>query len=61
MDNSKNFKDFFESLSDSKKIVLLIFLIQNNNDLLREIGFSERDINRLKLEFKKILIEQHEE
>ena len=30
-------------------------------DILHEVGFSERDINRLNLEFKSILIEQHEE
>ena len=29
-------------------------------NLLLEIGFSERDINRLNLEFKTILFEQHE-
>ena len=33
---------------------------QNDKDLLREVGFSERDINRLNKEFKNILIEQHE-
>ena len=39
----------------------MIFLFQNGKDLLHEIGFSERDIDRLNLEFKNILIEQHEE
>ena len=29
--------------------------------LLHEIGLSERDINRLNLEFENILIEQHED
>ena len=37
-----------------------MFLIQNDKNLLREIGFSERDINRLYLEFRKILIKRHE-
>ena len=41
--------------------MLLIFLIKNDNDLWHEIGFSERDINRLNLEVKNILIEQQEE
>ena len=55
------FKDIFESIPDYRKILLLIFLIQNDKKLLKEIGFSERDINRLNLEFKNNVIEQHEE
>ena len=55
------FKDIFESIPDYRKIVLLILLIQNDKDLLPEIGFSERDINHLNLELKNVLIEQHEE
>ena len=54
------FKDLFESLPDYKKVVLTIFLIQNIKNLLKEIGFSKSDINRLNLEFKNILSEQHE-
>ena len=42
-------------------VVLIFFLIKNDKDLLIEIGFNERDINRLNLKCKKILIEQHEE
>ena len=61
MDNINYFKDIFESIHDYKKIVLLIFLIQNDKNLLHEVGFSQRDINRLSIEFKNILIEQHEE
>ena len=38
-----------------------MFLIKNDKDLLHEIGFSERDNNRLNLEFKYILNEPHEE
>ena len=41
--------------------MLLLFLIKNDNDLLHEIGFSERDINRLNREVKNILIEKQEE
>ena len=55
------FKDMFELIPEYRKIVLLIFLIENDKDLIHEIGFSERDINCLKIEFKRILIEQHEE
>ena len=38
-----------------------MFLFQNDKNLLHEIGFRERDNNRLNLEFKNILIQQHEE
>ena len=61
MDNSNYFKDKFESVHDYKKINLLIFLIQNDKNLLKEIGFSTNDINLLNLEFRNILIEQNEE
>ena len=61
MDNKKYFKDIFESIHDYKKIVLLIFLTQNDKNLLKEIGFSKNDINLLNLEFKNILIEQNED
>ena len=61
MDNKKYFKDIFESIHDYKKIVLLIFLIQNDKNLIKEIGFSKNDINLLNLEFKNILIEQNED
>ena len=60
MDNINYFKDIIESIHDYRKIVLLIFLIQNVKNLLLEVGFSERNINRLNFEFKNILIEQHE-
>ena len=60
MNNSNYFKDIFESIPDYRKIVLLIFLIKNDQDFLVEIGFSERDINQLNLEFKNILIEEFE-
>ena len=58
MDNSNYFKDMFESMPDYKKIVLLIFLIQNDKNLLKEIGFSKKDINLLNLECKNILLEE---
>ena len=56
----KYFKDIFESITDYRKIVLLIFLIQNDKNLLKEIGFSKNDINLLNLEFKNILLEEFE-
>ena len=60
MNNSNYFRDLFESIPDYRKIVLLIFLIQNDKNLLKEIGFSENDINLLNLEFKNILLEEYE-
>ena len=61
MDNSKRFQDIFESFEDYRKVVSLINLIQNEKNLLKEIGFSKNDIDRLSLVFKKILIDQHEQ
>ena len=55
------FKGLFEFFPDYEKIVLLFFLVQNDKNLLKEIGFSEHDLNRLKLEFKNVLIEQYED
>ena len=51
----------FESIPDYREIVVLLFLFQIERGLSRGIGFSERDINRLNLEFKYILTEQHED
>ena len=60
MDNINYFKDLFESIPDYRKIVLLMFLFQDDENLLREIGFSERDIRSLNLEFKNIVSEPQE-
>ena len=59
--NNNYFKDIFQSIPDYRKIVLLIFLIQNEKNLLNEIGFTKTDINRLNLEFTNILIEEFED
>ena len=61
MSNENYYRDLFESIPDYKKIIILIFLIQNDKNLLEEIGFSKNDIDRLTVEFKNILIKQHEE
>ena len=61
MNNENYFKDIFESIPNYRKVVLLIFLIQNDKDLLKEIGFSKNDINLLNLEFKNILLEEFED
>ena len=60
MDDERDFKDLFESISVYRKNVLFIFLIQSDKNLLKEIGFSKKDINRSKLEFQNILFEQNE-
>ena len=60
MDNINYFKDIFESIHDYRKIVLLIFIIQNDKNLLKEIGVSKNDINLLNLEFKNVLLEEIE-
>ena len=39
----------------------IIFLIQNDENLLKESGYSKNDINRLNFEFKNISIEGHED
>ena len=59
MNYENYFKDIFESIADYRKIILLIFLIQNDKNLLKEIGFSEYDIIRFKLQCKNVLIEEH--
>ena len=61
MNHENYFKGIFESIHELKKIVLLVFLIQNDKILLHEVGFSQRDINRLSLKFKNILLEEFEE
>ena len=47
MNNVKYFKDLFESITDYRKIVLLMFLIKDDKNLLKEVGFSKSDINFL--------------
>ena len=53
----KTYLNLFKTI---KKIVLLIFLIQNDKNLLNEVGFSKADINLINLEFKNILLEEFE-
>ena len=60
MNNQNYSRHLFESISDYKKIVLLIFLIQNDKDKLHEVGFNENYNNLLNFEFRNILLEQHE-
>ena len=60
MNYENDFKNLFESITDYRKLVLLVSLTKNDKDLLLEIGFSERDISRLYLELKIFLKEQEE-
>ena len=54
------FEDLFESISEYRKIVLLIFLIKDDKNLLKEVGFSKNNVDQLSLEFENLLIEEHE-
>ena len=61
MNNVNYFKDLFESIPDYKKIVLLMFIIKNDVNILYECGFLKGDINFLYKEFKNILLEMNED
>ena len=50
MEYENCFKDIFESIPDYRKIVLLVFLIKDDKKFLLEIGFTNKDIDRLSLE-----------
>ena len=61
MDYICYFGELLKSITGYKKIVIL-FLIKNDKDFLKECGFRKSDINRcLCLDFEIILIEQNEE
>ena len=60
--NSVNyFEDLFESIPDYGKIVLLMFLIKNDVNLLYECGFLKGNIHYLYKKFKNNLLELNEE
>ena len=52
MDYGNYFKDLLESNFDYRKILLLMFFVKNDKDLVLESGFDERVINLSNLEFK---------
>ena len=54
------FKDMFESIPEYREIVSIKYISKKDENLLREISFSELEINCFYLEFKFLLIEQHE-
>ena len=57
------FRDFFESIPDYRKLVLIIFFqIKNDDIFLQECGFLKSDNDSLTKEFKNVfIIEQIEE
>ena len=57
---SKIYSNLF-LITQKSKIVLLLFLIQNDKSLLKENGFFKDDVHRLGLEFKNILMEENKE
>ena len=57
----KHFKGLFESINDYRKVVLLVFVIKDDQKLLEKIGFGKSDFDQLSLEFKFILMEQKED
>ena len=61
MNNVNSFKDLFESIPDYKRILLLMFLIKNDVDMLYECGFLRGDIYFLYKEFKNTLFELNED
>ena len=52
MDHVIYSKELFESNEDYRKTVLLIFLIQNDKDLLKEVGYLKNVTIRSNEEFK---------
>ena len=61
MDDINYFKDLFESTSHYRKIVLLMFKIKKDADLLKECGSLEKDLKHKYEEFRKKFNEQKEE
>ena len=60
MNYENYFKDLFQSIPDYGKRVLLMILIKNDENLLKEFGYLKSDINRLNSELKNVLLEQKE-
>ena len=61
MNDLKYFTDFFESIPDYTKIVILMFKIKNDVNFSYECGFLKSDIDFLYKEYKNILLELNEE
>ena len=61
MINIKFFGYLFESITDYRKIVLLLFAIKDDSNLLKEVGFSKNDNNHLSSDLNIILLEKNGE
>ena len=61
MNNVNYFTNLFESIQDYKKIVLLMFLIENDVNFFYECEFLKGDIIFLYKDFKNILLELNEQ
>ena len=55
------FKDMFESIQDFRKIVLLTLLFKYEVDLLQESGYLKNDNISLRLQNKKVSMEQKDD
>ena len=60
MDYTNYFKDMFATIQDYKKIIILFFIIKQDNDLLIECGLSQNEIKTLYDECKNIINEEME-
>ena len=50
----------FKTITDYRKVVLMVQLTKDDRNLLKEFRFGKTDNDHLSLEFKNILLEQHE-
>ena len=55
MDDINYFKDMLKSIHDYRKIILLIFIIKRDDELLTEMGLSDDFIKKLYNGCEKIL------
>ena len=55
------FKDMFESIPDSRKTVLLMFLIKSDVNLLYDCGFLKGDIHYLYKKYENIFLGLNQE
>ena len=61
MDCEIYFKDLFESVSEYRKLLLMIFLIKIDTDFLTECRLLKNGIIRFRSKFLNLIIEQYEE
>ena len=55
MEDINYFKELLKSIHDYDKIILLIFIIKKDNDVLLESGMSQKFIDKLYNGCKKVL------